>query len=262
MYQEEIVEEVNIDKCPMKGKICWAGLIMPQFWGIGNKLKIGLLAFVPIIFPFIAIFFAAQGYELAYEKIKYSGGREYFRRNQIIWNIVAFIYIIAVVGIIYSANADDLANYKQHKAELETLIEQAEAQRANLAEEVEMLTAEEHLAPFLGGLECTSEGEVDFNDDTGLWHLKNSYDYEELSEEKVRFEQPRIYNVSREFVMADGRILTVTFSVDENFEIQDGQYSYFSGGEVHMVSEGFYTNLDEIGPYMDKATIDAILNNN
>ena len=30
MYQEEIVEEVNIDKCPMKGKICWAGLIIPQ----------------------------------------------------------------------------------------------------------------------------------------------------------------------------------------------------------------------------------------
>lgn len=260
MYREETVEEVDVEEeCPMKKKICWAGLIMPQFWGIGNKLGIGLLAFIPVVFPFMAIYFAAKGYELAYEKIRYSGGKEHFRRNQIIWNIVAFVYIIAVVGIIYSFNADGLANYKKHKAELETLIEQTEAQRSRLAEEVEKLTSEEYLEPFTEGMEYTATEEVTFNDNTVLWHMKNSYEYEDLAEEEVRFEQPRVNYVSKEFTLADGRLLTITFSVDENFEIQEGDYSYFSDGEIHMISEGVYTSYDEMGVYMDKKEIDSIL---
>lgn len=257
-----MTEDINteIENRPLAGKFCWAGLIMPHFWGIGNELPIALLAFIPIIYPFMALYFGFSGYKIAYEKAKNSMGKEEFCKKQKIWEIVSFVYIIAFIAIIFSFNAKGLSNYIHNKKELNLIIRQTEEQKSRLAEEVVKLTDVESLRPLVDGMECTVEGEVQFNDNNELWNLKNNYGYEELSRDNVRFGQPWVLDVSQEFLVEDGRILTITFSVDENFQIQEGSYSIYSGAEVHLLSPGLYTNLDEIGLYMDEATVDLILN--
>lgn len=257
-------EKTNVenDNRPLAGKFCWAGLIMPQFWGIGNGLVIGLLAFMPAAYPFIALYFGFKGYDLAYKKVEYSANEEEFCKKQKVWKIVSFIYAIVIITIIFMSNFSGLSNYFQHKKELNMIISQTEEQKNRLAEELVKLTDVENLKPFIDGLECTPKGEVQFNENSGLWTLKNNYGYKELSEEKVSFPQPTVYDITQEFLAEDGRILTISFKVDEEFQIQEGTYSIFSGAGMHELSPGYYTNQDEIGPYMDNDTIREMLETN
>ncbi|MBR5800606.1 MAG: hypothetical protein IKY23_11170 [Lachnospiraceae bacterium] len=103
MYEEEnlVVEEsVDWDTNPLKGKFCWAGLIMPQFWGLGNGIGWWILAWIPVAFPIMALVYGISGYDFAFEKIKYSEKRKTFVESQKKWNIAAVIYLIIVIGII------------------------------------------------------------------------------------------------------------------------------------------------------------------
>lgn len=80
-------------------KFCWPGFIMPQFWGIGNGLKIGLIAFIPILFPFVAIMFGFNGYNMAYEESGYS--KISFYDTQLKWHKAALIYVVVLIMIFY-----------------------------------------------------------------------------------------------------------------------------------------------------------------
>lgn len=267
MYEEKELstEEMNVESedRPLGWKFSWAGCIMPQFWGIGNGLPIGLLAFIPVIFPFIALYFGFAGYELAYDKTRHLNTKEEYCKKQKVWNIVSFIYIVAVVGILAYYNWDGMSNYIRNKKELNLIIEQTEEQKSRLIEEMIKLTDAESLKPYIDGLECTINGEVKISDNGVLWSLENAYGYYGtygLSEDTVYFDQPRIHEISQEFLIEDGRILTISFSVDENFQLQKGSYSIYSGAELHMVSPGHYSSYDEEGLYMDKDTIDLRLN--
>lgn len=264
MYEgkELSTEEMNVESedRPLEWKFCWAGFIMPQFWGIGNGLLIGLLAWIPVVFPFIALYFGFAGYESAYYKTRHLNTKEEFRKKQKVWNIISFIYIVAFVSIVVYYNWSGISNYMRNKKELNLIIEQTEEQQSRLIEEMIKLTDAESLKPYIDGLECTINGEVKISDNGVLWRLENMYGYYGLSEDTVYFDQPRIYEISQEFLIEDGRILTIFFSVDENFQLQEGSYSIYSGAELHMVSPGHYATYDEKGLYMDKATINLRLN--
>lgn len=102
MYYEEDENKKQIKKKPLEGKFCWAGLIMPQFWGIGNGIWYGLLAFIPIVFPFLAIYFGFNGYNILFERVMSSQSEEQFCNRQKKWNIAAFIYVgVYVILILY-----------------------------------------------------------------------------------------------------------------------------------------------------------------
>lgn len=264
MSEEEklITEDNNKEdkKGPLDGKFCWAGLIMPHIWGICNGVWVGILGFVPFLFPFVALWLGFAGYSMAYKEAEHADKKEEFCKKQKIWNIASIFYVIVFAAIILSVNFDGLTNYVKNKKELDAIITETEEQKARLAEEVEKLTDLDNLNPFVNGMNCTPSGEIQFSESSDLWHLKNSYGYEELSRDNVKFGKPEVYAVSQEFLTDNGSILTITFDVNDNFQIEEGNYSIYSGEEVHMTSPGYYTNLDEIGIYMDKNEIDLILN--
>lgn len=262
MSEEELVtEEITVEKedRPLKGKFCWAGFIMPQFWGLGNQLPVAVLAFIPALYPMWALWFGVGGYELAYEKAKNSMSIDEFCKKQKKWKIISFIYLIAVISIILSFNFNGICNYIHNKIEVYKIIKEIEEHEDRLTEELAKLTTAENLKPFIDGLECTPYGEVHFHDDSSLWELKTKYKYDKLSKDNLSIPYPKVLSVHQEFLAEDGRILTIIFDVDEDFQIQEGSYSIYSGAEVREVSPGLFSNLDEEGLYMDKKTIDAIL---
>ena len=110
MYEEKELstEEMNVENegRPLEGKFCWAGFIMPQFWGIGNGLLIGLLAFIPAVFPLMALYFGFGGYKLAYYKTRHLYTKEEFCKKQKVWKIISFIYIVTFVIIVALFNMD------------------------------------------------------------------------------------------------------------------------------------------------------------
>lgn len=261
MSEEELVtEETTMEEedRPLKGKFCWAGFIMPQFWGLGNSLPVAVLAFVPAFFPLCALYFGVDGYKLAYKKAKSSMSVDEFCKKQKKWKIISFIYLIAVIFIILAFNYNRICNYIHNKTEVNKIIKEVEEHEERLTEEFEKLTTNENLKPFMDGLDCTPYEEVHFEGDT-LRALKNNYKYDKLSEDNFSLPHPKIDRIYQEFLDEDGRSLTIIFSVDENFQIQEGYYEIYSGAEVREVSPGLFTNIDERGLYMDKETVDAIL---
>jgi len=88
----------------------WGGFLFPQFWGIGNGLKIGFLAFVPFIYPIMAIYFGMMGNELALKEYLYEHNDvDAFYKKQKTWTLRAITFwavmLIIITGGILINNA-------------------------------------------------------------------------------------------------------------------------------------------------------------
>lgn len=42
-------KEEQADTMGILDKFCWPGFLMPQFWGIGNGMPVGMIAFIPVL---------------------------------------------------------------------------------------------------------------------------------------------------------------------------------------------------------------------
>lgn len=106
VVEETVENEENkaTEKIPLVGDFCVAGFLMPHFWGICNGIKIAWLAFIPIVYPFLAFYFGAEGYRLAYENKKWNVSIEEFCAKQKKWLKGSIIYAIVVVAIIVICN--------------------------------------------------------------------------------------------------------------------------------------------------------------
>lgn len=77
------------------------GFLFPQFWGIGNGLNIGFLAFVPFIYPIMAIYFGIMGNELALKEYLYvHDGIDAFYKKQKTWTLRAITFWAVILIII------------------------------------------------------------------------------------------------------------------------------------------------------------------
>ena len=101
-FSEDIYvnEKEEKDTMGILNKFCWPGFIMPQFWGICNGLKIGLIAFIPILYPFIGAVFGFCGYNMAYEKRRYN--KKTFYEIQLKWRKATIIYLMALIIFFWS----------------------------------------------------------------------------------------------------------------------------------------------------------------
>ena len=101
MKETEQSTEVSREEGNWKFNI--GAFVMPQFWSLGNRVWIGLLAWIPILYPIMAIYLGFSGSKLAYEKYDMWRTRASFDKKQKRWAQVSIVYILVVVlMIIYS----------------------------------------------------------------------------------------------------------------------------------------------------------------
>lgn len=96
---EKIEAELEENQAKKKlKKYNFAAFIMPHIWGIGNGVYIGLLALIPILYPFVGIYLGLFGNELAFYQ-KYQT-EETFYKKQRGWAVAAIVYIIAIIALL------------------------------------------------------------------------------------------------------------------------------------------------------------------
>lgn len=80
----------------------WGAFFLTWIWGISNRVWISLLALIPIVNIFVAIFLGLKGRELAWKARQWSD-LDTFNKYQRGWNTAGFITItlIIVVFVIY-----------------------------------------------------------------------------------------------------------------------------------------------------------------
>lgn len=259
MQQEENVKSTS-DTMQLFKKFCWPGFIMPQFWGVGNGLTIGLAAFFPFLFPFIAIYFGFCGYQHAYES--HPMDKTIFYDRQVKWRKGAIIYVGVCLCIFFVFGANGIVNYIINKVEINRLIAEYEDNREQMIKDVEILLNEEYLDAFIQERDYVANGELEYSDD--IWHLKNSYKYADLSRRILEFDKPYIHGMSQYFNIEEGGMVWVYFSINEDFRLEQVRYYTLTKEEVYRMTEGpgLIIYEDRWKTYMDGEMIARILNAN
>jgi hypothetical protein len=76
----------------------WSALILNWVWAIGNQVWIGLLALIPPIAPFVAVYLLIKGNELAWNGPRQWESVEQFKATQAVWQKWAIgVLILSVV---------------------------------------------------------------------------------------------------------------------------------------------------------------------
>lgn len=256
--ETELKEEQDKKK-DKKHRFNFAAFIMPQFWGIGNKVYLGLLALIPILYPFIGIYLGINGTKLAYEN-SYETSEKFYQKQRR-WQYVAIVYVVAIIALLFGVMFDDFKCYFTNKAEINRLIEKTLVEKEILEQNVEILTAEEYVDAFMDGIIAEPLVELDYTE-SGLWALQNGYDFADLSKHELTFEEPVIFWIHQCFALDDGRILWLSFKVEDNQRIVEAQYDIVPSGEI--TSLAVEDSLDsgyilESGTYMDESEIVSIL---
>jgi len=76
----------------------WGAFFLPLIWAIGNKVWIGLLAFIPLAYVIMMFVLGVKGSEWAWKSKRWNSV-EHFEKTQKIWAIVGLIIFIIPVSI-------------------------------------------------------------------------------------------------------------------------------------------------------------------
>ncbi len=216
-----------------KNRFNVAAFLMPQFWSIGNHVWIGLLAFIPILYPFIAIYLGLYGSELAYERGSYyneDGFYEYQRK----WTIASIVYAIVLVLIGYFAFREPLGNYIANKHNLNKVISTGEKAEERLTEEINVLLESKEIKQVLDAHEYTIEQELTFNDDLDSLDNSNFSTYHYLSQGRIEYENPRISSAGIDYQVSNTEGFSLVFFVDDEYELSKVRYVYRNGDTAYV----------------------------
>lgn len=92
---------------------------MPQFWGIGNGMPVGMIAFIPVFTPIMSLVFGFGGYRSAYVKMRKSKMEFYDLQTK--WQKAAIIYIGALLSLLLLLVSGRVINYVSNKMKLQEL---------------------------------------------------------------------------------------------------------------------------------------------
>ena len=256
--KNEVELEENQAKTKLKN-FNFAAFIMPHIWGIGNGVYIGLLALIPILYPFVGFYLGFFGNELAFYK-KYQT-EEKFYKNQRCWAFAAIVYIIAIIALLVVRFYGNYETYKANKKEQNRLIEKTENEMQALEEKYDILTSEEYLSEFCDDIIAKPLVEYQYAE-LGVWELEERYDFTDLCKEKINFEEPVIYWIKRCYELEDGKIIWIYFRVEDNTKIVESRYSIVpsceeTSLEIEMSLDSKY--IIEEGTYMDLYEMNYIL---
>lgn len=76
----------------------WGAFLLNWIWALGNRTWIGLLALVPYIGFFVAIWLGVKGREMAWKNAQWDSV-EHFNRVQRRWSVWAVVLIVGVCGL-------------------------------------------------------------------------------------------------------------------------------------------------------------------
>lgn len=77
----------------------WGGFGLNWIWGIGNRVYIALLAFIPCVNLFVAIYLGIAGHKLAWQNRRFESVQQY-KDTMKAWNTWGLIFFI--VNIVFS----------------------------------------------------------------------------------------------------------------------------------------------------------------
>lgn len=248
------------DTMGILNKFCWPGFIMPQFWGIGNDLKIGLIAFIPILFPFIAIRFGINGYRMAYDES--SRDKVKFYDKQLKWRKATLIYVVVLVSAFLLSKLEGTINYISNKNELNRIVKEYEEKKAQTVQNMETLLSEQYLKMYIGDVDYNPIGDLEVCENGEIWSLRNGYDRKNLSTRFIKFGKPAMLSAYQFFSIGDGWRVEVMFTLNEEFQIVESKYYVCTPEEIHLRSGGedaLYLDKDRLEQYMDFETMEEIL---
>lgn len=76
----------------------WGAFLLSWIWALGNRTWIGLLALVPYVGFFVAIWLGVKGREMAWKNAEWDSV-EHFNRVQRLWSVWAVILIFGIGGL-------------------------------------------------------------------------------------------------------------------------------------------------------------------
>ena len=76
----------------------WGAFLLSWIWAIGNRTWIGLLALVPYIGFFVAVWLGIKGREMAWKNAQWDSV-EHFNRVQRRWSIWGLVLVFGVAGL-------------------------------------------------------------------------------------------------------------------------------------------------------------------
>lgn len=252
-------EKVQTDTMCLLNKFCWPGFIMPQFWGIGNGLAVGIIAFIPILAPIMAFVFGFGGYQMAYEKSRHD--KMTFYDIQVKWHKAAIIYAGVLLSLFLALGLNGIVNYVSNKNEISRIVKEFEEKKEQTVQNVETLLSDQYLKTYIGNIEFVPDGSLTVKDDGQVWHLENNYGYGELASKIINFEHPKMLSAYQYFSVGDGWKIEVFFSIDEEFQITESKFYLYSPEEVYLMEEGpgLLMDGDRWMQYMDHGTMERIL---
>lgn len=259
MNTEEGKEE-QADTMGILDKFCWPGFLMPQFWGIGNGMPVGIIAFIPVFTPIMSLVFGFGGYRTAYVKMRKSKMEFYDLQTK--WQKAAIIYIGALLSLLLLLVSGRVINYVSNKNEVAGIVKEYEAKKEQTIEKAETLLEEENLKKYIGDFDFVPESELEISENGNLWHIQNGYRYQELSERIIDFREdmPYITKVTQYFSIGDGWMIWMSLSVDENFDITESKFYILAPEEAEaMYGSGLSIDGSRWMEYMDRETMDRIL---
>lgn len=257
--EEGIGKDKPTDTMQLLNKFCWPGFIMPHIWGLGNGLVVGAIAFVPLLAPVMAFVFGFGGYQMAYDKSRHN--KIIFYDLQVKWHKASIIYAGIIVALLVTIGLNGTVNYISNKNEIVRIVKEFEEEKERTVEDIKILLNEKYLRTYIGDMEYALDGDMEVNDDGQLWHLKNSYGYDELARRLLTFEKPKMLSVYQYYAMEEGGKIEIFFSIDEDFQITESKYYLYSPEEVYLMEEGpgLLIDGDRWVQYMDCDTMEAIL---
>jgi len=96
------IGEKSLIPSEVKG-FCWGGFFLTFFWALKNRVYIGLLALIPVVNIFIAVYLLFKGRELAWQKGNWPN-IEAFEKSERLWSWAGWVFsvsLIVMISLIY-----------------------------------------------------------------------------------------------------------------------------------------------------------------
>lgn len=206
----------------------WGAYFLTWIWGLGNRVYIALLVFIPVVNLIILVLLGLKGNKWAWRARTWEG-LERFKRSQRRWAIVGGIIWFICMGLVIGLGFLWWAHFKSIKDSLPSYERKLYNAESGYPVSLTSPTAQEDIPNDAPAPADTtgfkSLGADLFTDGSNIWYF-NSQNGERLKLESVDAASFKLLGGTYPFVFKDKRLVWI-FTGDDLFEISGADLSTF-----------------------------------